>query len=401
MATTDGSRGDAVAEIAFDYTGDADLWADPWGHWDVLRERHRFARTTAGMAAPTWVLTRYDDIHEALQNPEVFSSRSVTPPDPEGAHRWIPEELDPPEHAPYRQILTPFFTPAAMRDLEPRIRSWCVELVEKLVPEGRCDFVADFARLYPTYIFMGLFGLPVAEAGVLLGWADALMHTSSAEDPEHKVRQEATMAIAGYLMNLIEVRRRHPADDICTFLVQAKVDGKPMSDEDLLNYAFLLYMAGLDTVAGLLGCTFRHLAEHDGDRRRIVEDPQVIPVAVEEFLRYYSIVTSGRLVTRDVEFHGCPMRAGDRVLLPTVSANRDPSAFAAAGSFVIDRTANRHMAFGAGPHRCLGSHLGRLELAVALEEWHRRIPDYRLGPGDVGVHAGGVAGLDALPLAWR
>jgi len=390
-----------IPEIDFDYNADPELWNEPWDHWDVLRRRHRFARTTTGTAAPTWLLSRYDDIHEVFQNPGLFSSRSVTPAEAVDAHRWIPEELDPPDHARYRHILMPFFTPGAVKDLEPRLRAWCIELVEKLAPEGGCDVVTAFARRYPTYIFMGLFGLPVAEADTLLGWADALMHTSQADDPDRRQRGDAAASIAGFLTSLLAARRRDPRHDICSYLVHAEIDGRPLPDDELLSYAFLLYMGGLDTVAGVLGCAFRHLATRPADRTRLVGNPGLIPAAVEELLRYYAIVTTGRLVTADTDFHGCPMRAGDRVLLPTVSANRDPAAFPAADEFRLDRAANRHLAFGAGPHRCLGSHLARAELAIALEEWHARIPDYRLaGPDTVVTHAGGVAGYDSVLLAW-
>jgi cytochrome P450 len=163
----------------------------------------------------------------------------------------------------------------------------------------------------------------------------------------------------------------------------------------------LLYAAGLDTVAGELGYMFLHLATHPDHRRLVTEQPERIPAFVEEALRVYSIVTTNRIVTRDTEFAGCPMKAGDRVLLSMPAADRDPRQFADADTFDVERTNNRHIAFAAGPHRCLGSHLARLELQIAVEEWHRRIPEYSLAAdAEVTFHVGGVAGVDSLPLEW-
>lgn len=274
----------------------------------------------------------------------------------------------------------------------------CVGLIEQFADKGSCDFFLDFARLFPTTIFMEIMGLPVDRAGEFLQWVHELMH-SGASDPAQ--REEATMKIMGFLGQLVAERRNQPQDDLMSDLVIAEIDGQPIGDMELLEMCFLLYMAGLDTVAGELGAFFHHLATHQDDRRRIVDDPACIPDAVEELLRAYAIVTTGRLITRDVEWNGCPMKAGDRVLLPTPSANRDDAAFEDSTSVDLSRQANRHIAFGAGPHRCVGSHLARLELVVALEEWHRRIPNYSLDTSEpLKFHSGGVAGYEKLPLIW-
>jgi cytochrome P450 len=246
-----------------------------------------------------------------------------------------------------------------------------------------------------------MMGLPVEEAGTFLGWIERMMHTTDATDPDGRVRADTRMTVAGYLGALITARRKEPREDLVSYLTQAEMEGRKFTDEELLGISFLLYMAGLDTVAGILGYIFRHLAERPGDRQVLRERPEMIPDAVEEFLRYYAIVITSRLVTRDVELGGCPMRAGDRVALATPASCRDPQEFPNPNEFVIGREPNRHLAFGAGPHRCLGSHLARVELAVAIEEWHRRIPEYRIAEGaEIRQHIGGVAGLDTLPLVW-
>lgn len=384
----------------FDHADDEALLADPFGAWDRLREQYRAFGSDKHPARTVWFLLERDDIHRALQDPVLFSSRSVIPFTDED-HRWIPEELDPPEHTKYRQLLNPLFSPGRVASLEPDIRAFCIQLIEAIAPKGRCDLLADFARLFPTTIFMRLMGLPVEEADQLLRWASELMHTRPADDPDGAIRGAAMMSIATYLGGLIAARRTDPRDDIVTHLVTARIDDRPLTDEELLETCFLLYMAGLDTVAGMLTYTFKHLAEHPEHQELVRSDPASIEGVVEECLRMYAIVTTSRVVTRDVEFAGCPMKAGDRIVTPTASANRDPAEFPDADRFIPDRSPNRHIAFGAGPHRCVGSHLARLELRVALEEWHRRIPQYRIPDGaEIRQHVGGVAGMDALPLEW-
>jgi cytochrome P450 len=203
------------------------------------------------------------------------------------------------------------------------------------------------------------------------------------------------------LNELIEDRLANPRDDIATTIVTATIDGEPMPREHMLQMAFLLYMGGLDTVAGELGCFFRHFALHPQDRQYVIDHPDRIPDVVEELLRAYSIVNTGRIVTRDADWNGCPMKQGDRIFVPLPSGGRDPREFDNAAGVDFERERNRHMAFGAGPHRCLGSYLARAELVIAVEEWHRRIPAYSLAEGEpLGFHVGGVAGYDRLPLVW-
>lgn len=408
-ATTDRE----IASVALPMDADPDLLADPFGCLDTLRSQHRAVYNTQphagslGEAGPNaaWMLLRYEDIHEAFQGYDTFSSEGCLDPadgQPRSFPPLIPEELDPPEHAKYRQLLNPLFTPGRVRELEPSIRTHCVSLIEGFAARGHCDLVGDFARRYPTIIFMRLMGLPVDDADTFLDWADALMHSTPETDPDGAKRMSAAMDVFGYLGELLEARRNEPHDDIVSYLLTCEVDGKELEPHELLQMAFLLYMAGLDTVAGALGYMFSHLAEHPEHRQEIIQDTDRIPAAVEEFLRAYSIVTPVRVVTRDIEFAGCPMRKGDRVLLPTFSANRDEDEFASGQEVVLDRTVNRHMAFGAGPHRCVGSHLARSELRIALEEWHRRIPEYHLDdPTRLRQHVAGVAGFDSLPLRWE
>ena len=403
MTVAGGRADEGVPSYEIPMDSDPALLTDPFGTLDDLRSRHRaFYNATSPQAA--WVLLRYDDIHEAFQRYDVFSSQGCLDPpgdEPRVFPPLIPEELDPPEHTKYRRLLTPLFTPGRIEALEPSIRTHCVSLIEGFAATGRCELVGQFARRYPTIIFMRLMGLPVEDADTFLDWADGLMHGNAANDPDGAKRMAAAVDIYGYLGTLMADRRAEPRDDIVSYLLTCEVDGRPLEDQELLQIAFLLYMAGLDTVAGALGYMFRHLADEPELRRRLASDGDAVAATVEELLRAYSIVTPVRVVTGDIEFAGCPMRAGDRVLLPTLSANRDRDEFDGGEDVRIDRHANRHIAFGAGPHRCLGSHLARLELRIALEEWHRRIPDYHVAEGaELRQHVGGVAGYDRLPLAW-
>jgi cytochrome P450 len=365
---------------------------------DVLREQYPHFR--AAMTPGFFVYTRLEAIRDALQRADLFSSRSVTPLDPNPSYLWIPEMLDPPEHTKWRQLLAPHFSPGAMAKMEDPVRQRCIEVLEPLLDKGRCDFMADFAWRYPTTIFMELFGLPVEDADLFLAWEAAILHTPADKDPDRSKAVEAMTAVQGYFAQLIKERAEEPRDDLLSEALTWKIDGEPIRHDDLLAFCLLMFMAGLDTVSTQLAYSFFHLATHPADRGRIVADPAVIPNAVEELLRYYAFVAPGRTVTVDTEFHGLELKKGEMVYLPLCGANRDPAGFEHADVVDFNRQANAHIAFGAGPHRCLGSHLARRELRIALEEWHARIPEYRLAEGVEVVEHGGMFGIDVLSLTW-
>jgi cytochrome P450 len=347
-----------------------------------------------------WVFTRMSPIRGAFQQPTIFSSAAVVETEPEPPYRWIPEMLDPPEHTRFRQLLAPRFAPGRVAAMERRARERCVELLEAIAPRGECDFLEDFSRKYPTSIFMELMGLPVAEADKFLDWQTAIA-TELRDDPTRSRAMQAMNEVTAYFAELIELRRAEPRDDLVSYMLRCTIDDEPIEHADLLAVFLLLFNAGLDTVTQQLAYSFFHLATHADDREQIVADPSVIPTAIEEFLRYYAIVAPARKVVQDADVGGCPVRTGDMVFLPICTANRDPDVFGNPDDVQIGREPNPHIAFGAGPHRCLGSHLARLEMRVALEEWHQRIPDYELRPGAAVLeHGGSVMGLENLPLVW-
>ncbi|EUA36829.1 cytochrome P450 family protein [Mycobacterium avium subsp. avium 2285 (R)] len=286
-----------------------------------------------------------------------------------------------------------------MRDEQHQLVS---ELVDKLKPEGGCDFVTQMARVFPSIVFLNIMGMPVDHLDDFLAWEELILHTEGAGEDAHARRLEGMTHVMGFFQQLIEQRRaeRDPnAQDIVSRAIDWTIDGQPINDLELLNCLLLLFMAGLDTVASQTSYTMLHLATHPQDRRRIFEEPEIIPQAVEELVRAYPIVQTARKATQDMDFHGCPVKAGDMAAFPLAMANRDDQMFSDGRRVDFDRGVTRHIAFGGGPHRCLGSHLARQEMAVLLEEWHRRIPDYELAADPV-EHGGQVFGLNSLQLRW-
>lgn len=345
-----------------------------------------------------WVLTKTADIRLALQQPELFSSSATgIPAQPPRREKLIPLELDPPDHHDYRFALAPHFAPKVVNAKSSAIRETCIALIEPLVARGRCDFVADFAELFPTAIFTSMLGLPLGEYKQFVDWNSTLLHAF--DSPER--RQAAGVEINDYLRELIERRARDPREDLLSALLDTQIAGRPVTRDDVQNFTFLLFVAGLDTVTAALSLSFRFLAENPAHRRQLVDDPGLVDGAVEELLRVFSFVNMGRTVVADTEFAGVTMKAGDRVLASTSLACTDSGEFPDPYRVDFTRRPNRHLAFGAGPHRCAGSHLAREELRAALREFHIRIPQYSIPEGaHIRMHGGGAIGLDRLPLHW-
>lgn len=405
MTQTDPTRTAPAAATCpvhnFNYTENkpAGTW---FARYDELRETSPIYRNEFGPGFYT--VANYEGILAVMQDAETFSNSVVTPLDPNPAFKWIPEMLDGDEHLQWRKQLGPLFSPKTTEKLDGKVRERAIELIEAIQAKGggTTDFMAEFAQQFPTSIFLELMGLPTEELPQFMEWEHAILHTSG-DDLEARAanRIAAMQAVMGRFASVVSDRRAEPQDDIVSRALTFEIDGKPVSDEDLLSFCLLMFMAGLDTVSVTLGWAFHHLATHPEDRARIVEDPSLIPGAIEEILRAYAIVVPARKVMKDTEVLGCPMKAGDMVNFAIAAATRDEAAFENAKTVDIERTPNNHIAFGAGPHRCLGSHLARRELKIALEEWHKRIPEYRLAPNAELIETGGQLGLTSLPLAWN
>lgn len=386
-----------------DYTGRGPQ-REPLEHFRRLDEMHRksgpFAWTDS--AQGYFLFFDHDVIVDGMQRPELFSSSVIVPEDPDPIYKWIPIMLDPPEHAKWRHVLAGYFAPPLVKRMADDQRAFAAQLIDEIAARGRCDYVADFAHTFPTTIFLQLLGAPTEMLPTFLEWESAILQRN--EGGSQDAAKAMMFQVMEYFRDLITERRASGDEgrtDIVSTAVNWEIDGEPVRDEDLLSCLLLLFMAGLDTVAAQLSYGIHHLATHPADLARIVNEPELLPDAIEEILRVFPIVQTARKVTTDTDFHGCPMQAGDMVVFPLGAANRDERAFPNATEFRLDRGATRHISFGVGPHRCLGSHLARQEMTIALEEWHRRIPDYRLDPSlPVREHGGGVYGLDTLPLIW-
>jgi len=388
-------------EIEVDLTAKVAPAGEHWKELDALREQHRFFWNTYGSGY--WVLTRYDDIKEASHQPDIFSNHSIVATDPEPAYRFLPSFLDPPQHVKYRRLLNRWFAPAAVQKMAPEITRHAREAIEPLVAAGHTDFCATFGDQYPVKVFLLSVGLDTSDADFFVSCVRRMSGaiTGLAEDVAQMMA--AWGEIAAYWTEKVADRHARPLDpdvDIVSHLCRGEVDGAPLPDADIIDLMVTLTLGSLDTLKSQLGWCFYHLAAHPDDRRRLIAEPELIPSAVEEFLRAYPIVPMARKVTRDIDFHGCPMRKGDMVMLTYPSATRDPREFPDADKVILDRFPNRHMAFGVSEHRCLGSHLARNEMQTAIREWHRLIPDYRLAGDEPPLAHHGQISLMSLPLAW-
>jgi cytochrome P450 len=384
-------------ETDFDHTTSA--WAaDATDIWDDLRERCPVAHSDR--FGGTWLPTRHEDISAIAHDTEHFTSQGVivAPFKPVGlapVGYAPPITSDPPFHEFARRILLPAFSPKAVAPLEESTRAFCASLMDQVVAAGPLvDASVDYAEHIPVRVIAQMLGVPESDGDRFRGFIHRIL-----EKPGQVAPPEDEGTLINYLEHIIEEHREEPRDDLIGYLLDYRVDGEPLAPEHIDGTIALTLLAGIDTTWSAIGASLWHLARHPDDRRRLIEEPELMTFAVEEFLRFYAPVTMARMVSSEVEIGGCPMAVDDWVLLPFPAANRDPEAFEAADEFVIDRERNRHAAFGLGIHRCLGSNLARMELRVAIEEWLARVPDFELAdPDAVRWSSGQVRGPRELPV---
>jgi cytochrome P450 len=347
------------------------------------------------------ILSGRAQIDEAFRCPEVFSSNSSAA-DLGNIRPLIPLQIDPPDHVKFRRLLDPLFAPRQMAKLEPQIAALVHRLVDRFIDRGECDLVSEFTIPLPSEVFLTLFGLPLEELDTFLAMKDGIIRPPGRTSEEQNEKRRTTAAeIYAYFEQILEERARDPREDLLSGFLTAEIDGERLSREDIEDICFLLMIAGLDTVTASLDCFFSYLARNAPARARLVEDPALIPAAVEEMLRFETPVAGvPRVAVADSELSGVPIHAGDQVMLILGAANVDEAEFAAAMTVDFGRGTNRHLAFGGGIHRCLGSHLARQELRVALREFHTRIPDYRLAPDAELVYTPAIRSLASLPLVF-
>ncbi|MGE0386798.1 MAG: cytochrome P450 [Gammaproteobacteria bacterium] len=351
-----------------------------------------------------FVVTDYAMLSEALDDPAVFSSA-------EGEHlflrepmlhRPLPIQMDPPEHTKIRKLLAPYFTPRQVAGkFEQEARTLCHDAVATIAPRGACDAIADFGEPVTAAITSHYMGVDPTLVTALIGAVRRRSRPSTVGSDKDQYR-EGVNTIADIFADILAQRRARPLDDIPSALLQARIDGHPLTDDVVLNLCCTTFAAGVHTTSAELGFIYYYLASDPALRHRIVNDPALIPRAVEELLRFEaSAVINGRVLARDVTFHGIALRTGDRVLLVLEAANRDPAVFSEPDRIEFDRYPNPHLAFGKGIHRCVGSLLARMIMQVALEEWHRRIPEYALGDlSGVTYDLSANARMSAVPLVF-
>jgi len=344
-----------------------------------------------------WVISGYETVFEALHSPDIFSSEDQhIPPSDEPQFGQIPVMQDPPEHTVYRRLISPLLSPKAVGALEARTRVLASELIEGFKDRGECDFVRDFAALVPVTIFLKLMDLPTDKLEEFRRWSDDFFSAGTEE-----ALRAANDQILAYISGHISSRRGSSANDFISALWREEVHGRPITQEEMEAICMLLFIAGTDTVTNTLGFSMRYIAEHPEFQERIASNPSEIPEAVEECLRLFSTSNVQRRVACDTTFRGVTMKRNDMAVVLTSTAGADSEITDNADTFMLDRGRKQHLAFGAGPHRCAGSHLARIELKVCLQEWFNRIPHFRIKPAaEIPTRAGTVMGIMSLPLTW-
>ena len=334
-----------------------------------------------------WIVTRYKEVAEVLRDPARFSSypNNLVP---HGFGKFIPLEYDPPVHTAFRHALQPLFNPHRMNALEPQIRAIVTELIDGFAARGSAEFIAEFAHELPARVFLALMGWPLQDAPMFTEATDTTLHgiPGASEEESMAARAEAAGRMMDYFAAVIADRRTGSADasDVTASIINSdiEIDGelRRLTDEELCNIFMLLLIAGLHTTQGSLAWGIMHLSAHPEQRTALVENPTLIPAAVEEVLRVEAAVSPGRRVVHETELGGVRLRGGDQMLVMLTGANRDGREFDNPDDMEVTRTPNRHLSFGTGPHRCLGSHLARVVLRIAFEELLRRLPDIEPDP---------------------
>ena len=381
---------------------------DPFSIWDDLRGTCPIAHTNRRKSS--WLPTRYEDVTAIAHDIEHFSSLKVAviPGDededpnaefdgPNLEYGLPPISSDPPLDTWTRRLLLPWFSHKRVDGYVALTRDLCTKLLDGFADSGHADAAADYAQQIPVRVIAHILGVSPDLSDTFTLWVRDILEF--ADDAER--RQRGAEGLLYYFVGQLEERRANPGDDLLSELLTTEVDGKPVDDGIVLGMAALALIAGVDTTWSAIGSSLWHLATHPEDRKRLVAEPELMPTAIEELLRAYSPVTMAREVTEDVVYAGCPMKAGDKVLMNFPAANRDPEAFEHPEVVQLDRAHNRHVAFGSGIHRCAGSNLARMELQVALEEWLARIPDFSLAEGAEVTWAGGqVRGPRICPVVF-
>jgi cytochrome P450 len=344
-----------------------------------------------------WVVTHYKDIERVYTDNECFSNKGTAEFQAliGETFRSIPIAVDPPEHHKYRQFLMPYFAPSRLNRMDAQIRGLVREMMDEFVDKGEVDIAWDFGRVYPVRIFMALMGFPPPMFEQFLDWEWNILHSHSAEKMGAALR-----GVLDFLRAFMAEKEKTPDEHLVSYIVHGSVEGRPLTDEEKIGMVWFLWLGGLDTVAATISQMYRRMGLEPDIQRRLREDPDLISTAVEEFLRTQPILSSARSLKKDLEWHGVTLRKGDSIQCLNPAGNFDSTQFADPRTFDPTRKANRHFTFVAGVHLCLGAPLARRELRILLDEWFKRIPEFRIKPGADTTVFPGLMSIRNLPLVW-
>lgn len=397
-----------VADWATDYDiFDARYVADPFSIWSILRDECPIAHTDRW--GGSWLPTRYEDVTAIARDIEMFPSGhgiAVVPPQLQAGDAGQPALLpygvppissDPPLHTWTRRLLLPWMSPQRTATYEPMTRELCHRLIDGFIENGSADAAADYAQQIPVRVIAAILGVPETMSDSFTGWVRDVLEFAYDEER----RRRGIIGVISFFQEAIAERKKNPGEDLISELLHTEIDGEKIDENVILGMCGLLLIAGVDTTWSSIGSSLWHLASHPDDRQWLTDEPAILPTAIEELLRAYSPVTMARRLGEDIEYKGCPMKQGERILMNFPGANRDPEVFDEPDRVILDRALNRHVAFGAGIHRCAGSNLARMELKVSIETWLERIPDFTIADESGVTWAGGqVRGPRTVPVRF-
>lgn len=376
--------------------------ADPYVFFKKLSTDYPPIFYSVGSHGGSWHLLKHADAFRMLRDAEYFSNEGGTPfpRDPADPFKFIPIEIDPPEHRKYRAILDPVFSPQGIVALDETIRQLANDLIDEVIDKGECEFTTAYGRPLPVAIFLDLMGLPQAMRDTFVDWAVGLLHSTTREGMAAAFNQ-----IVAYIKQAIAEKRANPDDKVVSRIVHGEIDGRVMSEKESFGFVLFLFIAGLDTVFATMNNMWLWLAENPSRRheirQRVIDSPQDMNAVTEELLRMWAVTFSGRSLRKDLILRGVTMKAGDKVMSVLPSCNYDPEVWTDPLTVDFDRQRKPILSFAGGVHSCMGAHLARLEIRIGLEEWLKRIPDFSVKPGThIEYRPGGVVGPEYLPLVW-
>lgn len=345
-----------------------------------------------------WICTSGALMLEIFPDFRNFSNRIIVIPKSVGEqHQMLPTTLDPPDHPHYRKLLSAGLSQASVREQEDAIRAMAGGLVDGVVAQGGCEFISAYAEKLPIHVFLGLLDLPVEDAPKLKYWSDLIVHPDGTMD-----YADAAQLIYDYLDPYIEARIEGDASDLLSTIVRSQIRGRPLTRDEMRSLCMQALLGGIDTVVNFLGFVLRFLADHPDQRRQLVDDPALIPVAIDELLRRFPVVNVAREVRHDMEYAGVGLKQGDVVMLPSALVGTDQRLNACPMDVDFHRTDAQHATFGKGIHFCPGAFLARTEVTITIQEWLKRIPDFAVAPGaEIKFCSGIVGAVKTLPLVWQ